>query len=219
MPGMETSAAQLREQLCQVAREMNRSGLNQGRAGNLSARLEDGLLISASGCHFDRVTEQDFVLVDAAGQWQGSKRPSSELAFHRSIYQQRRDIHAVVHVHSSWATTIACLQRPIPAFHYMVAVAGGHDIPCAPYADFGSEALATHAAAALRERDACLLANHGQIAVADSAPAALELAIEVESLARCYGQLLAIGEPQLLTPEQMDTALAAFAHYGRRATP
>lgn len=203
--------------LVETARQINRSGLNQGRSGNLSERHGEGMLISASGCNFDAITADDFVEMDLNGNTHGARRPSSEWAFHAAIYRQRPDAGAVVHVHSPWATTLACLRRPIPAFHYMVAVAGGHDIPCVPYATFGTAALAEHVADALRKRNACLMANHGQVALADTVSGALELAMEVELLARCYGQALSIGEPALLTDQEMDEALERFRGYWRNA--
>ncbi len=204
-------------ELVDAAREINRRGLNQGRSGNLSARHGDGMLISASGSQFETITAADFVETDFDGNGHGAGRPSSEWAFHAAIYRQRPDAGAVVHVHSPWATTVACLRRPIPPFHYMVAVAGGRDIPCAPYATFGTATLAEHVADALRNRNACLLANHGQVALADTVSGALELALEVELLARCYGQALSIGEPALLTDQEMDDALQRFKGYWRNA--
>ncbi|MCC5858472.1 MAG: class II aldolase/adducin family protein [Ectothiorhodospiraceae bacterium] len=203
--------------LVETAREINRRGLNQGRSGNLSARHGDGMLISASGSQFDTIDAADFVETDFDGNGRGARRPSSEWAFHAAIYRQRPDAASVVHVHSPWATTLACLRRPIPPFHYMVAVAGGRDIPCAPYATFGTDALAEHVAEALRNRNACLLANHGQVALADTVSGALELAMEVELLARCYGQALSLGEPALLTDQEMDEALQRFRGYWRNA--
>ncbi len=208
------ASAKCRE-LVDAAREINRCGLNQGRSGNLSARHGDGMLISASGSQFDAITDAGFVETDFNGNGHGARQPSSEWAFHAAIYRQRPDAGAVVHVHSPWATTVACLRRPIPSFHYMVAVAGGHDIPCAPYATFGTKTLADHVAEALRNRNACLLANHGQVALADTVSGAMELAMEVELLARCYGQALSIGEPALLSDQEMDEALERFRGYWR----
>jgi len=215
--GSGTEAAALKQQLVATARAMNATGLNQGRSGNLSARIPDGMLISASGCHFDEMTPDHAVACDLDGHYSGSLKPSSEWGFHAAIYRQRPDAGAVVHVHSPWATSLACLQRPIPAFHYMVAVAGGTDIPCVPYATFGTQRLAENVQAGIAERDACLMANHGQVALADSPEAALELAQEVELLARCYMQALNVGEPVLLTDEQMNEVLAKFHGYRRNA--
>ncbi|MEQ6886755.1 class II aldolase/adducin family protein [Salicola sp. Rm-C-2C1-2] len=207
----------LDEQLVATARAMNTTGLNQGRSGNLSARCGDSMLITASGCHFDHITTRHVVEADLEGGYRGSLKPSSEASFHAAIYHQRPDAGAVVHVHSPWALSLACLHRCIPPFHYMVAVAGGTDIPCVPYATFGTETLAQHVATGLAERDACLMANHGQVALADTPEAALELAQEVEHLARCFGQLLPLGEPVLLDDAQMAEVQDRFKGYHRNA--
>ncbi len=213
----EPEQPMLKQELVDTARTMNATGLNQGRSGNLSARVAEGMLISASGCHFDDMTSDHVVPCDLDGDYKGALKPSSEWGFHAAIYRQRPDARAVVHVHSPWATSLACLNRPIPAFHYMVAVAGGTDIPCVPYATFGTQHLAENVQAGIAERDACLMANHGQVALADSPEAALELAQEVELLARCYMQALNVGEPVLLTDEQMNEVLAKFHGYRRNA--
>ncbi len=211
----------MKKELCHVvmetARALNRTGLNQGRSGNVSVRSGDGLLITASGVHFDSITDDDVVFCDLQGDWEGARKPSSELSFHSAIYRERPDAGAVVHVHSPWATSLACMHRHIPAYHYMIAVAGGVDIPCVSYATFGSEALAQHVTMGLRERDACLLANHGQIALGASADSALELAAEVENLARGYAQILAMGEPVLLNDREMEEVLVKFRSYHRNA--
>lgn len=206
-----------RQVLVDTARAMNRQGLNQGRSGNVSARHGDGMLITASGCHFDEITTDHVVETDFAGVARGALKPSSEWGFHAAIYEQRPDAQAVVHVHSPWATSLACLNRSIPSFHYMVAVAGGKDIPCVPYATFGTRELAQNIKKGVAERDACLIANHGQLALAESLPAALELAAEVELLARCYMQALSVDEPVLLDAAQMDEVLAKFKGYRRNA--
>ncbi|WP_228151203.1 class II aldolase/adducin family protein [Tamilnaduibacter salinus] len=212
-----TSPDALRNTLVETARAMNRKGLNQGRSGNVSVRYGDGMLITASGCHFDEITPEHVVATDLDGHYQGPLKPSSERSFHAAIYRQRPDAQAVVHVHSPWATTLASLRRAIPAFHYMVAVAGGKDIPCTPYATFGTDELADHIANAVRDRDACLMANHGQIALAGSLDAALDLAMEVENLARCYAQALTVGEPVLLSDDEMDAVLDKFGSYRENA--
>lgn len=210
---MKTDSA---ESIIKAARHLDRAGLNHGRSGNLSIREADSLLITASGCRFDDLSRDDLVETDLSGRWAGAIRPSSELSFHCAVYRTRPDARAVVHVHSPWATSLACMHRPIPAFHYMVAVAGGEDIPCVPYATFGSEELADAVAGGVRHRNACLMANHGQIALGASMEEALELAEAVENLARCYGQILGIGEPVLLDREQMARVLDRFASYGKQ---
>jgi len=145
----------------------------------------------------------------------GRLAPSSEWRFHRAIYVDRPDAHAIVHAHAPFCTTLACLGRGIPPFHYMVAVAGGRDIRCAPYATFGSQELADNVTAALDGRRACLIANHGMIAFAGGLELALQLAIEVESLAETYWRALQIGEPMLLDDAEMERVAAKFATYGQ----
>lgn len=204
------------ESIIAAGRYLDRAGLGQGRSGNLSMRTAEGLLITASGARLDRMTREDLVAADLSGHWTGSLRPSSELSFHCAVYNTRPDARAIVHVHSPWATSLACMHRPIPAFHYMVAVAGGDDIPCVHYATFGTDALADAVAGGVRRRNACLMANHGQIALGASMEEALELAEEVENLARCYGQILGIGKPVLLDSEQMAEVLERFGSYGKQ---
>jgi L-fuculose-phosphate aldolase len=198
---------------------MQAAGLARGTAGNISARIDGGLLISPSAMPYAALGAADIVRIDFAGHVLESAvppaRPSSEWRMHAGILRSRPDISAIVHTHSPFATALACLRRPIPAFHYMVAVAGGSDIPCAPYACFGTAELASHAAAALADRDACLLANHGVVAVGRDVDAALALALEVEGLAEQYTRALQAGEPVLLTEAEMAEALAAFADYRR----
>jgi L-fuculose-phosphate aldolase len=145
--------------------------------------------------------------------------PSSEWQFHLAAYAARPDRHAIVHTHSLHATVLACAHRSIPAFHYMVAVAGGPDIPLVPYATFGTEALARHVAAGLATRDACLMANHGQIAIAATPAAALDLAAEVETLAEAYVKVLAVGAPHILPADEMARVLVRFRTYGQNADP
>ena len=156
----------------------------------------------------------DFPLVTVAGQWFGRRKPSSEWRFHRDIYLARPDAGAIVHTHSRYATALACTEQGIPAFHYMVAVAGGADIRCAPYATFGSQLLSDHAVKALEERRACLLANHGVIALGADAETALSLASEVENLAAQYCAALSVGVPSLLDQSEMDRVLEKFRTYG-----
>ncbi|RIA56243.1 class II aldolase/adducin family protein [Dichotomicrobium thermohalophilum] len=204
----------LRADIVEIARRMSASGLSHGRSGNVSARWGDGMLITPSGAAYETLEPDDIVYVDADGTPRGGK-PSSEWRFHQAAYQARPDASAIVHCHSRCATALACARRPIPAFHYMVAVAGGTDIPVAAYATFGTEELAAHAAEALSARKACLLANHGQIAAASDLDAALELAGEVENLAAQYLEVLKLGEVHLLDDAQMAEVLAKFETYGK----
>jgi len=204
----------LRAQVVETAKRMSASGLSHGRSGNVSARWGDGMLITPSGAAYDTLTPEDIVYMDANGTPSGGK-PSSEWRFHQAAYEARPDAGAVVHCHSRSATALACAHRAIPAFHYMVAVAGGTDIPLAPYATFGTAELAAHVADALRDRKACLLANHGQIAVGADLEAALELAGEVENLAAKYLEVLKLGEPNLLDDAAMAEVLDKFETYGK----
>lgn len=209
----------LRERVIATALGMNAAGINRAKAGNVSARWRDGVfdgfLITPTGVAYDRLSPDDIVAVARDGEARGRLAPSSEWRFHRDVYAARPDAHAIVHTHAPFCTTLACLGRGIPAFHYMVAVAGGRDIRCAPYATFGSQELADAAVAALAGRRACLLANHGMIAIGADLDRALGLAIEVESLAETYWRAMQIGEPVLLDDDEMDRVLAKFATYGQ----
>ena len=199
------SETELRQQLVTVARRMNASGLNQGTSGNLSVRIPGGLLITPSSLPYELMQPEDLVALDLAGSSRddGARRPSSEWRLHADILAGRPEIAAVLHCHSIHATALACHGRPIPPFHYMTAVAGGDDIRCAPYATFGTAELSELAVAALVDRRACLLGQHGQVALGASLDQALRIAIEVETLAQMYLQALQLGEPPLLSPEQM----------------
>lgn len=208
----------LRLAVLETARAMSARGLSPGRSGNVSVRLGEGMLITPTGVPYDQITAQDIVPVAADGTpAAGALKPSSEWRFHLAAFQARPDRHAVVHCHSPEATVLACARKPIPAFHYMVAVAGGTDIPCVPYATFGTEALARHVAQGLADRDACLMANHGQIAIGATAAAALELAFEVETLAAQYVKVLLLGHVHILSAAEMGEVLERFKSYGQRA--
>jgi L-fuculose-phosphate aldolase len=207
----------LREDIVFIAREMNRLDINRGMAGNVSARADGGFLITPSRMSYDLIDADDIVAMTIEGAAHGRCAPSSEWRFHRDIYAQRDDAQAIVHTHGPFATTIACLDRDIPAFHYMVAIAGGRDIRCAPYATFGTQALSERALAALTDRRACLLAHHGAIAIGATLADALYLAREVETLAELYWRALQVAEPALLPEEEMDRVLARFATYGQGA--
>jgi L-fuculose-phosphate aldolase len=211
-----THEGALRAGVVETARRMSASGLSHGRSGNVSARHGGGMLITPSGKPYETLTPEDVVFVDGSGHSDpDAGKPSSEWRFHLAAYQARPQARAVVHCHSHAATALACAHRPIPAFHYMVAIAGGTDIRVAPYATFGTEELAAHVADALRDRKACLLANHGQIAAAGDLKAALELAGEVENLAAQYLEVLKLGEVHLLDDAQMAEVLAKFETYGK----
>ena len=208
----------LRQEMVATCRRMNELGINQGTSGNLSAREEDHILITPTSLPYDEMQPDDIVRMEFDGRYAG-RPPSSEWRFHRDILAARSDVNAVLHCHSSFATTLACHLRGIPAFHYMVVVAGGADIRCAPYATFGTQALSDAAVAALAERKACLLGQHGQIALGGSVKLALYLAVEVETLARQYVQALSLGEPPILSREEIDRVIKQMrgVHYGPMA--
>ena len=217
MTRMPSAEARARRDVVETARTMSRQGLSPGRSGNVSCRLKDGMLITPSGMAYDEIEPEDIVFLDAQGVATGRRKPSSEWQFHLAAYAARPDRHAVVHTHSLHAVVIACTGRPIPAFHYMVAVAGGDDIPCVPYATFGTQELARLVADGLRDRDACLMAHHGQIALGRTPAVALALAHEVEVLAEQYAKVLMLGPPRLLSKQQMADVIERFKAYGQTA--
>ena len=204
----------LRARIVSTAKRLNGLGLNTGKSGNVSARWEDGFIVTPSGKSYDALDPDELVFVRADGT-HGAGRPSSEWRLHRDLYERRAEANAIVHTHSPFATTLACLRRGIPAFHYEIAFAGGHDIRCSGYATFGTQQLSDLALAALDGRRACLMANHGVVAFGAATEEALALAEKVESLARLYWQALQVGEPVILDPVEMDRVLAKFKNYGK----
>ena len=212
-----SSEDEARTSVLATARSMSVSGLSPGRSGNVSKRFKDGMMITPSGMAYDEIEPADIVFVGPDGAVSShARKPSSEWHFHLAAYAARPDCNGVVHTHSMHATVLACAHKPIPAFHYLVAVAGGTDIPLVPYATFGTTELADFVAIGLARRDACLLANHGQIAIGASLPAALELAAEVEILAEQYIKVLSLGPPHVLDQAEMAKVLAKFKSYGQR---
>ena len=206
---------QLRKQIIATALRMNALAINRGKSGNVSARWKGGFLVTPSALPYEETRPADIVYIDAQARPKGIRTPSSEWRFHFDIYRHKASCQAVVHTHSSFATTLACLGMCVPAFHYMVAVAGGNDIRCAPYATFGTQALSDHAIEALEQRAACLLANHGMIATGSSLPNALALAVEVEALCEQYWRALQVGTPNLLSDEEMALVAKKFETYNR----
>ena len=215
--------SELRQLLIDTAIASNARGINQGTSGNVSVRTPEGFLITPSGMAYHTLTPSDIVLIDknaavvANNNDQRSRKPSSEWRFHYDIYAARNEVEAIVHTHSIHATALACLQQGIPAFHYMVAAAGGRDIRCSPYATYGTQALSDLALIALQDRKACLLGHHGVIATGSNLSAALALAEEVETLAHQYMAALSVGEPKLLSDEEMDVVIEKFKSYGEHA--
>ena len=205
----------LRVRIIEAGRRMNALGINQGKSGNVSVRIAGGFLVTPTGVAYDRLNPPDLVFMRRDGQREGTYTPSSEWLLHRDIYEKRPEVGAVVHTHSPHATSLACLRRTIPAFHYEVAVAGGPDIRCAEYATFGTQELSDHAIRALDGRRACLLANHGVVAIGTDLDDAFAMAEKVEALARLYWQALQVGEPVLLDEVEMSRVLEKFKTYGR----
>lgn len=193
------------------------SRLTEGTSGNASVRCDAGsFFISPTGMAYESLVPEDIPLMHVDGRWFGRRQPSSEWRFHRDIYLARHDAGAIVHTHSRHATALACTGRGIPAFHYMIAVAGGIDIRCAPYHTFGTQELSDAAVAAIDGRKACLLASHGVIALGADLRAALALAGEVENLAAQYCAALALGNVRVLDEPQMQRVLEKFRTYGQQ---
>ncbi|MEI2635478.1 MAG: class II aldolase/adducin family protein [Methylotenera sp.] len=206
----------LSEQLLKVAQKLAELGLNKGTAGNCSMRYEDGFLVTPSGMGVEEMTPRDMAFVDFDGLAEKGKKPSSEWRFHRDILQNRPEIGAVIHTHSQFATTMACLHKSIPPFHYMIAVTGSDTIRCAPYALFGTQVLSDHALAALYHSKACLLANHGMICLGRDLDDALAVTVEVENLCEQYWRILQINpNPPLLTEAEMCEVFQQFKGYGK----
>jgi L-fuculose-phosphate aldolase len=208
--------ADLRAQLIGTARAMRPAGLNRGTAGNVSVRSGKGFYITPTGMSYDALREDDIPLMALDGSHTGSRKPSSEWRFHRDLYASRPEVGAVLHAHSPFAVSLACLRLGIPAFHYMIARFGGDSIRCARYAVFGSEALSKAAMDAMAERKGCLLANHGMLVAGRNLDEALALAIELEELCEQYWRASQLGSPVLLTDAEMAEALDKFAGYGQQ---
>jgi L-fuculose-phosphate aldolase len=211
----------LRDAAVLAIRKLDALGMNRGSTGNLSLRLnfdqQAGMLITPTGMGADDLRAPDMVWLGFDGTRRGDWQPSSEWHFHQAIYQARPDLHAIVHTHSTFAAALACLRRELPPFHYMVAVAGGDNVPCVPYSLFGTEALSQAVAVAMVNRDACLLANHGLIAAGANLAKAMKVVQEIESLCQVYLQALAVAEPAVLSKEDMQQVIEKFRSYGKVA--
>lgn len=214
---MKQAEKDLRQAIIDQCRFMNSSGLNQGTSGNISARFEDRMLVSPSATPYDKLTPEMIASMpfDAEyGTWEGPLKPSTEWRFHFDILKARPDMGAVVHAHPTYSTTLAIAHKPIPACHYMIAAFGGTDVRCAPYARYGTAELSAHAITALEGRMACLLANHGSIAVGEDLDKAMWRAVELEAIARQYYLSLCIGGPVLLSDDAIAETARAFGSYG-----
>ena len=208
-----------REQLLKTSQKLVDTGLNKGTSGNASIKIGNGFLVTPSGMAVEEMSLDNMVYMQLDGSFEQSKKPSSEWRFHRDILASRIDINAVIHTHSMFATTLACLHKEIPPFHYMIAVAGGDNIKCAPYALFGSQQLSDNALTALKDRKACLLANHGMIALGNDLEDALAVAVEVENLSEQYWRILQVNaNTPLLSEAEMREVFQQFEGYGKWAT-
>jgi L-fuculose-phosphate aldolase len=200
-----------RQELIATVRGMNALGINHGSSGNASVRVEGGYLVTPSGMAYEDLEPDDIVMMTMEREVSGLHNPSSEWRFHRDLYTARPEFGAIVHTHGRAVMTVACQRRGIPPFHYMIALAGGHNIRCAEYATFGTQTLSNNALDAMRGRKACLLANHGLLVGEISLKKALALAVEIETLCDTYWRTLQIGDPILLTEQEMQDVLNRFA--------
>ena len=212
-----TTERSLRTAIVEAARHREAAGHSPGTSGNVSARFQDGFLITPTGVEPGELAVDDIVALDPEGTALPDQRaPSTEWPMHAALYAARPDVGGAVHSHSRFATILSCTRRGIPAIHYMVAATGGFDVPCAPYATFGTRELSDAILASIGQRNACLMANHGQIALGRDVRRAVRTAEEVERLAETYWGALAIGNPVLLTEDEMKDVVARFlAGYGQ----
>jgi L-fuculose-phosphate aldolase len=208
-----------RQSIIDACLDMHRLGINQGTSGNISLREGEGMLVTPTSMPYAKMKPTDIVRMNMNGAVVGEGRPSTEWRFHLDIYRARPDVNAIVHAHPTYCTTLAIMEREIPAIHYMVAVAGGDTVRCAPYATFGTQELSDHAVAALVDRKACLLAHHGLIAVGDNLEQAMWLAVEMETLAHQYVNCLQLGDPPLLPSDEIANVAKRIANYGLYSAP
>ncbi|XOJ88853.1 class II aldolase/adducin family protein [Methylophilaceae bacterium Uisw_097] len=207
-----------RENLLNITNKLLTAGLNHGASGNCSCRDKESFLITPTGIDNSKLNTDMMVRVslsDNTSQPESKFQPSSEWQFHQAILKKYPEINAVVHTHSVFASTLSVLGQDIPAFHYMIAVAGGDSVRCAPYAMFGTKELSDNILEAIRDRKACLLSNHGLVAVGKDLNEAFNIAEEVEHLSRLFIEAKKIGEPLLLSDKQMTEVLNRFNSYGR----
>ena len=206
----------LRSEIIKYAKMLNSKKLSALRSGNISARYKDGFLITPSGIKYSTLKNKNIVFVSLKGKFDKKKGiPSSEWRFHQDIYLDKKSAKAIVHAHSGFATAISAHGKSIPAFHYMIAMAGGNDIKCAKYATYGTRELSKNILKTLKNRWACLIGNHGQIAFGESLSKAFELAEEVENLSSQYIKALKIGKPKILSSKEMNKVLSKAKNYKR----
>lgn len=207
----------LRKKIIEICLAMNESGINQGTSGNVSARTEEGFLMTASGIPYDNMKPEHIVEMDLESGYRGDFLPSTEWRMHHDIFKARPEAGAIVHTHSVYATALAALRKEIPAFHYMIGVTGGSSLRVSDYAEYGTQALSDTMLKAMEDRSACLLANHGQICFAPNLDRALWLATEIETLCKMYWAASLAGKPVILNDAQMKTVLARFKSYGKQS--
>ena len=206
----------LRREVIEACLKMNAEGINQGTSGNVSVRTDEGFLITASGIVYEKMKPAHVVEMDLEGNYRGDFLPSTEWRMHMDIFRARAEAKAVVHVHSPYATALACLRRDVPAFHYMIGVTGGTSLRVSGYAEFGTQELSDTMLKAMEGRTACLLANHGQICFGPTLSKALWLAGEIETLCHQYWAACLAGKPVLLEEAQMVSVLKRFKTYGKQ---
>jgi len=210
--------SKLKSEIIKYSKKLNNINLSALRSGNISARGKvngvDGFYITPSGKKYSSLKPKDIVFVTLKGRFDKNKgKPSSEWRFHQDIYVNKKEAKAIVHAHSTCATAVSTHQKSIPAFHYMVAVAGGEDIKCAKYATFGTRNLSKNILSALKNRSACLISNHGQIAFGSNLDHAFELAQEVENICHQYINALRIGIPKILSKKEIKIVLGKMKNY------
>ncbi|PPR78661.1 MAG: L-fuculose phosphate aldolase [Alphaproteobacteria bacterium MarineAlpha2_Bin1] len=199
------------------AQSFNSLNLSPLRSGNISIRhkqkSKDGLLITPSGKRYESIREKDIVFVDMSGKnYHKSNFPSSEFNFHLDLYKEKH-CNAIIHCHSKYSLILSCFRKNIPSFHYMIALAGGNDIACAKYELFGTKDLSNSIIKAMINRKACLLSNHGQITIGNNIHEAFELAQEVEFLCECYYKCILIGQPEVISKNEMQKVLDKINNY------
>ena len=215
--GNDSAGTELHAELVATSLAMSAARLNTGTAGNASARTAGGMLITPSGLAPEACTPDDMVVVDPAGRPAGRLAPSSEWRLHSDLYAHRPEAGAVIHAHAPFATALACQRLEIPPFHYMIARFGGNTVRCAKYATFGTQALSDHVRAAMANRSACLMANHGMLVFGRNLANALALAIEFETLCEQYWRVRQLGKPVLLSDDEMREVAERFRWYGKPA--
>lgn len=205
----------IRKEIIATCIYMNDRGVNQGTSGNISVRTEGGFLITPSGVPYNEMQPADIVFMQLDASHKGPRKPSTEWRFHRDIMEKKPEVGAVIHLHSMFCTSLSILRREIPAVHYMIAAAGGPTVPCVPYVTWGTQELADFIVGALKDRHACLLANHGMVCVGPNLKKAAWLAVEIEALAAQYWRALQVGVPHVLPDEEIARVMDKFKSYGQ----